>query len=354
MSKHETAIPLSALHRPATLDSIPVDQLGRYMRDLRISITDRCNFRCEYCMPKDSFGRDHVFLSHNEILRYEEIARIARVFVKLGIRKIRLTGGEPLVRKGVESLIAQLAEIPDIELTLTTNGALLTKYAKALREAGLQRLTVSLDALDDAIFQEMNGVGFPVKDVLAGIDAAAEAGLTPVKVNMVVKRGVNEHQILPMAGHFRNSGHILRFIEFMDVGNSNDWRTDDVVSAREILDRIGEQYPLESIDPNYLGEVAERWRYADGSGEIGVIASVTQAFCHDCTRIRLSPEGKLFTCLFATQGHDLRALLREGRSDEEMAAWISSVWQGRTDRYSEIRSRAKAGRPKIEMSYIGG
>jgi cyclic pyranopterin phosphate synthase len=354
MSSHETVIPLSSLRRPATLDGIPSDQLGRYMRDLRISITDRCNFRCAYCMPKDSFGRDHVFLSHNEILRYEEITRIARVFVGLGIRKIRLTGGEPLVRKGVESLIAQLAEIPDIELTLTTNGALLTRYASALKEAGLQRLTVSLDALDDDIFQEMNGVGFPVRDVLAGIDAAAAAGLTPVKVNMVVKRGVNDHQILPMARQFRGSGHILRFIEFMDVGNSNDWRTADVVSAREILDQIGTEFPLEPVDRAYNGEVAERWRYVDGAGEIGVIASVTQAFCSDCTRIRLSPEGKLFTCLFATRGHDLRSLLREGRSDEEMAAWISSVWQQRTDRYSEIRGRAKAGRPKIEMSYIGG
>jgi len=323
------------------------------MRDLRISITDRCNFRCTYCMPKEHFGRDHVFLRHEDILRYEEITRIARIFVGLGIRKIRITGGEPLVRKGVDHLVAQLAELPDIELTLTTNGALLKRYAKSLKAAGLNRLTVSLDALDDDIFQRMNGVGFPVHDVLAGIDAAAEAGLTPVKVNMVVRRGLNDHQILPMVRYFRNTPHILRFIEYMDVGNSNAWKTDDVVSAREILTTIGQEFPLETVGRNYRGEVAERWRYLDGAGEIGVIASVTQAFCKDCTRIRMSPEGRLVTCLFATQGHDLRALLREGRSDEEIQAWIASVWQQRSDRYSEIRGEAGT-RQKIEMSYIGG
>lgn len=353
MLPQEIAIPLSSLQRPQSATGIPADQLGRNMRDLRISITDRCNFRCTYCMPKEHFGRDHVFLRHSDILRYEEITRIARIFVGLGIRKIRITGGEPLVRKGVDHLIAQLAELPDIELTLTTNGALLKRYAKSLKEAGLNRLTVSLDALDDDIFRNMNGVGFPVHDVLAGIDAAAEAGLTPVKVNMVVRRGLNDHQILPMVRYFRNTPHILRFIEYMDVGNSNAWKTDDVVSAREILATIGREFPLEAVGRNYRGEVAERWRYLDGAGEIGVIASVTQAFCKDCTRIRLSPEGRLVTCLFATQGHDLRSLLREGRSDEEIHAWIASVWHQRTDRYSEIRGEAGT-RQKIEMSYIGG
>lgn len=353
MLSQDIPIPLSSLQRPQAPAGIPADKIGRNMRDLRISITDRCNFRCTYCMPKEHFGRDHVFLRHEDILRYEEITRIARIFVGLGIRKIRITGGEPLVRKGVDHLIAQLAELPGIELTLTTNGALLKRYAKSLKEAGLNRLTVSLDALDDDIFQRMNGVGFPVHDVLAGIDAAAEAGLTPVKVNMVVRRGLNDHQILPMVRYFRNTPHILRFIEYMDVGNSNAWKTDDVVSAREILTTIGQEFPLETVGRNYRGEVAERWRYLDGAGEIGVIASVTQAFCKDCTRIRMSPEGRLVTCLFATQGHDLRALLREGRSDEEIQAWIASVWHQRSDRYSEIRGEAGT-RQKIEMSYIGG
>ncbi|MCW5604203.1 MAG: GTP 3',8-cyclase MoaA, partial [Burkholderiales bacterium] len=290
--------------RTATLP----DRLGRPLRDLRISVTDRCNFRCVYCMPKETFGSDYRFLERSALLSFEEIARLARLFTALGIGKIRLTGGEPLVRRGVERLIAMLSAIPGLDLTLTTNGSLLTKKAEALHAAGLQRVTVSLDSLDDAVFRAMNDVDFPVARVLEGIDAAAAAGLTPLKVNMVVKRGVNEHSILPMARFFRERGHILRFIEYMDVGHTNGWRMDDVVSAREIVDTISREMPLEPADPNYGGEVAERWRYRDGGGEIGVIASVTQAFCRDCTRARISTEGQLYTCLFATRGHDLRSL----------------------------------------------
>ncbi|MDK9725121.1 MAG: GTP 3',8-cyclase MoaA [Sterolibacteriaceae bacterium MAG5] len=331
-----------------------VDRLGRQVRDLRISVTDRCNFRCVYCMPKTVFGRDYPFLQRAELLSFEEIARIARLFVAQGVRKIRLTGGEPLLRRDIERLIGLLAAIPGLELTLTTNGSLLPQRARSLRDAGLQRVTVSLDALDDDVFKRMNDVDFPVAQVLAGIAAAEAAGLTPVKVNTVLKRSVNENQILPLARHFRGSGHVLRFIEYMDVGSSNGWRMEDVVPSGEVVRRIGEVFPLEPIDPNYPGEVAERWRYVDGGGEVGVISSVTQAFCSSCTRIRLSTEGKLYTCLFAQEGHDLRQLLREDRTDEEIAAAIGTLWSARGDRYSEIRTAATAAARKIEMSYIGG
>jgi cyclic pyranopterin phosphate synthase len=332
----------------------PRDRLGRSLHDLRISVTDRCNFRCVYCMPKEVFGKDYQFLERKEILSFEEIARVARQFRALGIEKIRLTGGEPLVRRNIEQLIEMLAVIPGLDLTLTTNGSLLKQKARALKSAGLRRVTVSLDSLDDAVFRRMNDVDFPVTRVLEGIDAAAAAGLAPVKINMVVKRGENEESILPMARHFRGSGHILRFIEYMDVGHTNGWRMDDVVTAREIVSMIDAEAPLEPVDPNYQGEVAERWRYRDGSGEIGVIASVTAAFCRDCTRARLSTDGKLFTCLFATMGHDLRALLRGQASDSEIRELISRIWSGRADRYSEIRTANTARLQKIEMSYIGG
>ena len=330
------------------------DRLGRPLRDLRISITDRCNFRCTYCMPKEMFGKDYQFLERSALLSFEEITRLARAFTKHGVEKIRLTGGEPLIRRNIEQLIAMLAEIPGLDLTLTTNGSSLAKKARSLKAAGLQRLTVSLDSLDDAVFMGMNDVDFPVAKVLEGIDAAEAAGLSPIKINMVVKRGVNEHSILPMARYFRQQGHILRFIEFMDVGHTNGWRMDDVVTAREIVDMISKEMPLVPADPNYTGEVAARWRYQDGGGEIGVIASVTQAFCRDCTRARISTEGKLYTCLFATSGHDLRALLRNGASDDELYAAISSVWHKRADRYSEMRSEKTVKLKKIEMSYIGG
>ncbi len=295
------------------------DTRGRALSDLRISVTDRCNFRCVYCMPKDVFGADYPYLPHTDLLTFEEITRVARVFVGMGVRKIRLTGGEPLLRRKVERLVEMLRGLGDVDLTLTTNGALLAKKAKDLRAAGLSRVTVSLDSLDDATFRAMNDVDFPVAKVLEGIDAAAAAGLAPIKINMVVKRGMNEDSIVPMARRFKGSGHIVRFIEYMDVGATNGWRMDDVVSAREIVDAIGAQMPLVQCDPNYRGEVAERWRYADGGGEIGVIASVTQAFCRDCTRARLSTEGKLFTCLFANDGYDLRALVRGGFDDEALA-----------------------------------
>ena len=330
------------------------DTLGRPLRDLRISVTDRCNFRCVYCMPKEVFGKDYAFLERKELLTFEEITRLARVFHSLGIEKIRLTGGEPLVRRNLEQLIEMLSGIEGLDLTLTTNASSLAKKARALKAAGLKRVTVSLDALDDPTFMAMNDVDFPVAKVLEGIDAAAEAGLTPIKVNMVVKRGMNEAGILPMARYFKNRGHILRFIEYMDVGASNGWRMDDVVTAREIVDTISAEMPLEPADANYTGEVAERWRYSDGSGEIGVIASVTQAFCSDCTRARISTDGKLYTCLFATSGHDLRTLLREGASDAELAARVREIWSLRSDRYSEIRSSKTIEIKKIEMSYIGG
>jgi cyclic pyranopterin phosphate synthase len=329
------------------------DRLGRPLRDLRVSVTDRCNFRCVYCMPKEVFGRDYRFLDRRELLTFEEIERLARAFVAHGVEKVRVTGGEPLVRRDLEVLIAQLAGIPGLDLTLTTNGALLAQKARALKEAGLRRVTVSLDSLDDEVFAGMNDVDFPVQRVLEGIDAAAEAGL-PVKVNMVVKRGVNEDSVLPMAHAFRERGHILRFIEYMDVGHSNGWRLDDVVPAAEIVATVDAELPLEPVEPNYRGEVARRWRYRDGSGEIGMIASVTQPFCGDCTRARLSAEGRLYTCLFAVRGHDLRAVVRGGSSDEELAETVGRIWGARADRYSEIRSANTVDLPKVEMSYIGG
>jgi cyclic pyranopterin phosphate synthase len=332
-----------------------LDRLGRPLRDLRVSVTDRCNFRCTYCMPKDVFGRDHAFLPRAELLTFEEITRLARIFVGRGVEKVRITGGEPLIRKDIEHLIAMLGRVEGLhDLTLTTNGSLLPRKADALKAAGLKRITVSLDSLDDATFMAMNDVGFPVRKVLDGIEAADRAGLTPIKVNMVVKRGVNDHHVIDMARYFRGTGHIVRFIEFMDVGHSNGWRMDDVVPAAEIVRILSEQWALEPADPNYRGEVARRWRYVDGRGEIGVIASVTQAFCSTCTRARLSAEGKLFTCLFGIRGHDFRALLRDGRSDEEITAFLHSVWGGRRDRYSELRSAATRDLPKVEMSYIGG
>ena len=329
------------------------DTLGRPLRDLRVSVTDRCNFRCVYCMPKEVFGRDYRFLDRRELLSFEEIDRLARAFVAHGVEKIRITGGEPLVRRDLERLIEKLATIDGLDLTLTTNGSLLPQKAQALRDAGLRRVTVSLDSLDDDVFTALNDVDFPVERVLEGIDAAEEAGL-PVKVNMVVKRGANEDSILPMARLFRERGHILRFIEYMDVGHSNGWRLDDVVPAAEIVAAIDAELPIEPAEPNYRGEVAKRWRYRDGSGEIGVIASVTQPFCGDCTRARLSAEGRLYTCLFGMRGHDLRALVRGGAADRVLHDEIGRIWGRRTDRYSEIRSANTADLPKVEMSYIGG
>jgi GTP 3',8-cyclase len=330
------------------------DTLGRPVRDLRISVTDRCNFRCVYCMPKEVYGRGYRFLERRELLTFEELERVAKAFAELGVEKVRLTGGEPLLRRELERLVAMLAAIPGLDLTLTTNGSLLPQKARTLADAGLRRVTVSLDSLDDEVFNAMNDVNVPVERVLAGIEAAAAAGLAPLKVNMVVKRGVNEESILPMARYFRDSGHILRFIEYMDVGHTNGWRLDDVVAAEEIVATIHDELPLEPLEANYPGEVARRYRYADGSGEIGVIASVTQPFCGACTRARLSAEGRLYTCLFATEGHDLRALLRGGATDDELAALIARVWRARSDRYSELRSEQTADLPKVEMSYIGG
>ena len=332
----------------------PLDTFRRPLRDLRVSVTDRCNFRCVYCMPKEVFGKDFQFLPRAEILSFEEIERLVRVFVGLGVQKVRLTGGEPLVRRNIERLVEMLARVSDLDLTLTTNGSLLAGKARALRDAGLKRVTVSLDSLDDEVFKSMNDVDFPVARVLEGMDAAEAAGLAPLKVNMDVKRGLNENSILPMARYFRGTGRILRFIEYMDVGSSNGWRLDDVVSAREIVATIDRELPLEPIEKNYPGEVAERWRYRDGSGEIGVIASVTQAFCADCTRARLSADGSLYTCLFASQGHDLRGLVRGDMTDSQIADAIAAIWTSRDDRYSELRSEETAGLKKIEMSFIGG
>jgi cyclic pyranopterin phosphate synthase len=329
-----------------------LDTFGRPLRDLRISVTDRCNFRCVYCMPKEIYGRDHRFLERRELLTFEEITRVARTFVSAGVTKLRITGGEPLVRRDLERLIAQLADL-DVDLTLTTNGSLLPQKAQALADAGLRRITVSLDSLDDAIFRALNDVDFSVERVLDGIDAAAAAGL-PVKVNAVIKRGVNDDQVVPLAAFFRERGHTLRFIEYMDVGNTNGWRLDDVVPAKEIVARLDDAFGVEPAEALYRGEVAQRWRYKDGKGEVGVIASVTQPFCGDCTRARLSAEGKLFTCLFAVRGHDLRALIRGGAPDEELETAVRTVWGGRADRYSDLRSAATAGLDKVEMSYIGG
>ena len=351
---------------PATLetpDGLLQDALARPLHDLRISVTDRCNFRCVYCMPKEVFDKNYTFLPHSSLLSFEEITRLAKVFVAHGVRKIRLTGGEPLLRKDVERLIGMLGALttPEgepVDLTLTTNGSLLARKARALKDAGLRLVTVSLDALDDTVFQRMNDVDFPVADVLKGIDAAHAVGLGPVKVNMVVKGGMNDQEILPMARHFKGSPFILRFIEYMDVGASNGWKMDEVVPSAEVIRRISAEMPLEEIEPNYTGETAERWRYKDDGSEIGVISSVTRAFCRDCTRARLSTEGKLYTCLFATSGHDLRALIRSGRNDAELATAIAHIWRRRTDRYSELRT-ANTAMPdtavrKVEMSYIGG
>ena len=329
------------------------DTLGRPLRDLRISVTDRCNFRCLYCMPKEVFGRDYEFLPRRELLTFEEIERVARVFVELGVRKLRLTGGEPLLRRELEVLVERLASLGDVDLALTTNGAALAQKAHVLADAGLDRVTVSLDALDDEVFRAMNDVDFPVARVLAGIDAAAEAGL-PVKVNVVVKRGLNEGSIVDIARRFRGTGHAVRFIEYMDVGATNGWRLDDVVPAAEVVRTIGEEFPLEPVESAYRGEVAQRYRYRDGAGEIGVVASVTQPFCGDCTRMRLSADGKLFTCLFAVRGHDVRALLRRGATDAELDERLRAIWEGRTDRYSELRTEETRNLRKVEMSYIGG
>ena len=372
----QTVIPLADLRYAAAVPAIPAtaipatgllaDGLGRPLRDLRISVTDRCNFRCSYCMPKEIFDRSYVFLPQTSLLSFEEIARLARIFVAHGVQKIRLTGGEPLLRKGLEHLVAMLAELrtPDgaaLDITLTTNGSVLARKARALKAAGLQRVTVSLDGLDDAVFRRMNDVDFPVADVLAGIAAADAAGLGPIKVNMVVKRGTNEQEILPMARYFRDQfdGRIvLRFIEYMDVGASNGWRMDEVLPSAELLKLLQAEWPLRPLDPTLAGETAERWAYADGRGEIGLISSVTQAFCQDCNRARLSTEGKLFLCLFATRGHDLRALLRSGVPDADITSALAGVWGGRDDRYSELRAAQPAdaggGERRVEMHYIGG
>jgi len=332
-----------------------LDSLGRSLHDLRISVTDRCNFRCVYCMPKEVFGKDFQFLPPRSLLSFEETTRLAKICISLGVEKLRITGGEPLVRREIEKLIAMLAPLDGLkDLTLTTNGALLGRKAQALKDAGLRRITVSLDSIDDQTFRAMNDVDFPVSQVLEGIEAARAVGLSPIKVNMVVKRGLNEQSIVDMARRFLGSGMILRFIEYMDVGATNGWRLDDVVPAREIVSVIDRELPLEPLEPNYRGEVASRYRYRDGGGEIGVISSVTQPFCASCTRMRLSSEGKLYTCLFATAGHDVRALLRGGSSDEEIASFLVDIWTRRADRYSELRTAATVSLPKVEMSHIGG
>jgi cyclic pyranopterin phosphate synthase len=333
----------------------PRDTLNRPLHDLRISVTDRCNFRCVYCMPRTVFGPDHAFLPRDEILSFEEIARLTRTFTRLGVEKVRLTGGEPLVRRELTTLVAMLAAVSGVrDLTLTTNGVLLPQHAGALAAAGLHRVTISLDADDDDTFARMNDARVPVARVMAGIEAAEAAGLGPIKVNMVVKRGWNEHAILPMARRFRGTGRILRFIEFMDAGHTNGWRLDDVVSADEILATVGAEFPLEPMPPTHPGEVAERYRYRDGSGEIGVIASVSRPFCGDCSRARISADGRLYTCLFATGGHDLRAILRAEATDEELEAGLRQAWTARDDRYSELRSAETVDLPKVEMSFIGG
>ncbi|MEP7040311.1 MAG: GTP 3',8-cyclase MoaA [Chloroflexota bacterium] len=340
---------------PELLPVLPRDTRGRALHDLRISVTDRCNFRCVYCMPRAVFGPDHAFLPRAELLTFDEIARLVAIFTRLGVEKVRLTGGEPLVRRELPALVASLAAIPGVrDLTLTTNGVLLPEHAGELKAAGLSRVTVSLDADDDATFMRMNDAGVPVSKVLAGIEAAEAAGLGPIKLNMVVKRGWNEHALLPMARRFRGTGRILRFIEYMDVGHSNGWRLDEVITANEILAIISAEFPLEPMAPTKPGEVAERFRYTDGGGEIGVIASVSRPFCGDCNRARLSADGQLYTCLFATAGHDLRALVRGGASDIEIEVDLRRVWEARDDRYSELRSAETVALPKVEMSYIGG
>jgi GTP 3',8-cyclase len=348
--------------RPLPIDTplaAPLDRLQRPLHDLRVSVTDRCNFRCTYCMPKELFGPDFAFLPRNQVLSFEEIERIARVFVELGAEKIRITGGEPLVRRDLPVLIEMLAALrrldgEPLDLTLTTNGSGLRRLAEPLRAAGLQRVTVSLDSLDDATFAAMNGVDFPVAKVVDGIAAAREAGFAPIKVNMVVRRGLNESSILPMARWARDTGVILRFIEYMDVGHTNGWRLDDVVPADEIVARIDAEMPIEPLGSQYRGEVANRWRYRDGAGEVGLIASVSQPFCGDCTRARLSAEGKLYTCLFSADGHDLRAIVRGDATDADLQEAIARVWRVRSDRYSELRTAATADLPRVEMYAIGG
>lgn len=347
-----------------------LDGLGRPLRDLRISVTDRCNFRCSYCMPKEVFDKSYRFLPHADLLSFEEIARTARLFVGLGVRKIRLTGGEPLLRKNVEVLVGMLSQLrtPDgepLDLTLTTNASLLARKAQALKDAGLRRVTVSLDALDDDVFRRMNDVDFPVAAVLEGLDAAHRVGLGPIKVNMVVKRGTNDDQIVPMARHFRGSPYTLRFIEYMDVGATNGWRMDEVLPSARVVERIDEVFPLRALEAAQPGETAQRWGYVDGGGEVGVISSVTQAFCRDCNRARLSTEGSVYLCLFAGRGHDLRSLLRgvdpasgEAWRDEQIASRIAGIWRHRSDRYSELRGAAEdpaaGGSRRVEMHYIGG
>ena len=332
------------------------DTFDRPLRDLRISVTDRCNFRCVYCMPKDLFGSSHQFLERKKLLSFEEIERIARICVGHGVKKIRVTGGEPLIRREVERLVERLAGLVGLEdLSLTTNAAALTRNkAQRLKDAGLRRITISLDSLDDDAFKAINDVDFPVRRVLQAIENAASVGISPIKINMVVKRGVNEQSVVPMARYFRGTGHIVRFIEYMDVGTSNGWRLDDVVSAAELVETISTEYPIEPATPNYRGEVAKRWRYCDDAGEIGIIASVTQPFCGTCTRARLSADGSLYTCLFATKGYDMRRLLRGDASDEHIAQVIGSIWSRRSDRYSDLRTAERSASPKIEMSYIGG
>ncbi len=339
-----------------------VDTRGRPLRDIRISVTDRCNFRCRYCMPKEKFEKEHLFLAHTEILSFEEIIRLARIAVENGVEKIRLTGGEPLLRKGIENLITELDKLKTwngkpLDVALTTNGSALQAKAKALAAAGLKRLTVSLDAMDPEIYKQLNDVDFPIERTLAGIETAQKAGISSVKINVVVKRGTNEKELIKIAEHFRGTGVIVRYIEYMDVGATNGWRMDDVIPSRQIVEEINSRYPIEPVDPNYPGEVATRWRYKDGMGEIGFISSVSEPFCRECSRIRLSVDGKLYKCLFATEGFDIRQMLRGGASDEEIEDAIGRIWSARDDHYSEIRTAetsAERAKHKIEMSYIGG
>lgn len=353
------ALPLAAQASQTAPAAEPLDRLSRPLRDLRISVTDRCNFRCSYCMPREIFDKDHAFLPQPQLLSFEEITRTARLFLGLGVRKLRLTGGEPLLRKNLDVLIQQLGQLRTLddqppELTLTTNGSVLARKAQALKDAGLQRVTISLDALDDAVFRRMNDADFPVADVLDGIEAAKAAGLGPIKVNMVVQRGVNDHQILPMARHFKGTGIELRFIEFMDVGTTNGWQMTQVMPSAEVRARIHQAFPLQAAAPHQRGETAQRWTYVDGQGSVGFISSVTQAFCGDCNRLRLSTDGRLYTCLFAHQGYDLRALLRSPQDDAAIAQGLRYLWKNRSDRYSQLRAQGLATEQRIEMSYIGG
>lgn len=339
---------------PFTASTQLTDARGRPLSDLRISVTDRCNFRCGYCMPREHFDKGHVFLPRAELLSFEEIGRVARLLAQLGVRKLRLTGGEPLLRSELPRLVAMLAEIPDVDIALTTNGSLLARHAEALARAGLKRVTVSLDAITQSVFELMTDAPYSVDDVLGGIEAAARAGLGPIKINAVIRRGMNDAEVPLLARQFRGTGHIVRFIEYMDVGITNGWKLDQVVSADEIVARIAREFELEPIARNYSGEVARRYRYRDGAGEVGVIASVTQPFCGDCQRLRLSSDGKLYTCLFSRAGYDMRSPLRDGTSDAELVAAVQRLWQQRSDRYSEQRSEKTRSLPRIEMSYIGG